>query len=202
MKIAGPMRLPALLKNKIADFRLYFFQSLAGGYYALEKGEVQGADSPLVRVHSACNIAHIFHSQRCDCQAQLDLSMELMHREGTGLLIYLLHHEGRAVGPFDHIRVYQKQDEGLDTVDSYVALGLPIDKRNYDEVKIILDWFKVRKLRLLTNNPAKVDALTSLGFEVKREPLIARLSPHNQSQIKAKVEKLGHLIPYRGEANG
>jgi 3,4-dihydroxy 2-butanone 4-phosphate synthase/GTP cyclohydrolase II len=124
-RIAGPIELPALLPGEIiANFRLYFFMLPEGTYYVLEKGDVRGAKWPLVRIQSTCNIAHIFNSQRCDCEPQLELAMELLHNEGKGILIYVVHHEGRGVGPFDHVRVYQKQDEGFDTVDSYLEPGL------------------------------------------------------------------------------
>lgn len=197
MKIAGPIKLPALLENgEMGDFRLYLFSMRGGLYYVLEKGDARGKEWPLLRVHSACNIAHIFHSQRCDCYPQLRLAMSRMEEEGCGLLIYVLNHEGRAVGAFDHMRVYQKQDEGFDTVDSFIELGLPVDKRKYNAIKPILDWFNIRSVRLLTNNPKKIEAMERLGFEVKREPLIAKLSKYNQSQISVKVKKLGHLIPY------
>ena len=196
ISLAGPIKLPVFLKNRIAHFKLYFFRLPKGDCYALEKGAVAGTEYPLVRIHSACNIAHIFHSERCDCQRQLELAMEKIESAGCGLLIYALNHEGRGVGAFDHIRVYQKQDEGFDTVDSYLELGLPVDARDYSEIKHIFAWFNLKKIRLLTNNPKKVEAAESIGCEVVREPLIAKLHRHNQSQIKTKVEKLGHLIPF------
>jgi GTP cyclohydrolase II len=202
MKYSGPIKLPVLLVDRetIANFKLYYFElPHSGGYYVLEKGEVKATEWPLVRIHSACNIAHIFNSQRCDCQAQLELAMQLMHHARRGLLIYIVNHEGRGVGPFNHIRVYQKQDEGFDTVDSYIELGLSIDQRGYDDVKQILDWFEIKRVRLLTNNPKKIESLARMGFEVQREPLIAKLHKYNQSQIKAKIKKLGHLIPYPDE---
>lgn len=190
---AGPINLPVLLKRKVAHFKLYIFRGAKQYYYALEKGDVSGAEWPLVRIHSACNLAHIFHSVRCDCQAQLELAMGLMHRAGQGLLIYALGHEGRGIGPFDHVRVYQQQDIGLDTVDSYVALGLPIDKRSYHEIGPILRWFKLKRIRLLTNSPRKMLALEEMGFAIWHQSLVIH-QRSSRSQIKAKVEKLGHLI--------
>ncbi|MFH1750514.1 MAG: GTP cyclohydrolase II [Candidatus Micrarchaeota archaeon] len=200
--IVGPIKLPVLLNNRrMAEFLLYYFSLYQGGYYALVKGEINGSEYPLVRIHSACNIAHIFSSQRCDCKPQLDLAIRKIHEEGKGVLIYVLPHEGRGVGSLDHMRVYQKQDEGLDTVDSYLALGLPVDRRNYEEIKIILDFFDLKNIRLLTNNPKKVEAMTVLGYDIKRVPLIAKLTSYNQSQIRVKIEKLGHIIPIFGDSD-
>jgi len=197
IQVAGPMKLPVLLNEKaISQFKLYIFRLPDGDYYVVEKGNVKGNDPVLVRVHSACNIAHIFHSERCDCEAQLELAMQLIDQAKRGLLIYIVNHEGRGVGPFNHIRVYQEQDKGFDTVDSYLNLHLPVDKRNYGGVKPILKWFNVKRVNLLTNNPKKIESLKKLGFEVKRKSLIPKLTRFNQSQIKAKIEKLGHFIPY------
>lgn len=195
-KIAGPIRLPALIgKQTVVQFKLYVFRLPKGDYYVLEKGDVKGSVWPLVRVHSACNTAQIFHSQRCDCHAQLEMAMQLIHAARQGIIIYALNHEGRGVGLFDHIRVYQKQDEGLDTLESYLALGLPVDARSYDEIKVILRWFALEKIRLLTNNPKKIDALEKMGVVVHRKPLVAKLHRYNKSQIEFRIRKLGHLIP-------
>lgn len=196
LQIAGPIQLPVLLADgHTAHFVLYLFRMPKSDYYVLEKGVAKGKSNILLRVHSACNIAHIFHSQRCDCQAQLELAMEEIDRTGCGLLIYAMAHEGRAVGAFDHVRVYQKQDEGYDTVDSYISLDLPVDGRDYSEVGDILQWFELENVRLLTNNPRKIEALEAMGFTVERVPLIVKLDPYNQSQIMVKIRKLGHLIP-------
>ena len=197
IQVAGPMNLPVLLNEKRpSQFKLYIFRLPDSDYYVVEKGDVRGNDPVLVRVHSACNIAHIFHSERCDCEAQLQLAMKLIDKSKNGLLIYIVNQEGRGVGPFDHIRVYQEQDKGFDTVDSYLNLHLPVDKRDYSGVKPILKWFNIKRIDLLTNNPKKIESLKKLGFLVKRKPLIPKLTRFNQSQIKAKIEKFGHLMPY------
>lgn len=195
-QVAGPIRLPVEMSHiGVSEFKLYIFRFKDGDIYALEKGQTRNSDWLLVRVHSACNLAHIFNSQRCDCQPQLDLALELIHHARKGLLIYIMNHEGRGVGAFDHVRVYEKQDEGFDTVDSYTELGLPVDKRDYKQAGEVLNWFDIKKIRLLTNNPEKIKAMRECGLEIKREPLITELSSYNESQIKAKVKKLGHLIP-------
>lgn len=192
--IAGPIRLPILLNNVIREFQLTFFQLKKGGYYVVDKGTIEEIEWLPVRVHSACNLAHIFHSERCDCQKQLELALQRIQEVEKGIVIYALQHEGRAVGPFDHVRVYQQQDKGFDTVDAYTTLGLPIDSRDYSEVIEILKFYRLKKITLLTNNPSKMKALET-DFEIRREPLLASLHKFNESQLKAKVEKLGHFIP-------
>lgn len=196
IKIVGPIQLPALIgKQAVAHFKLYLLRLRQGDYYVLEKGNVKGATWPLVRIHSACNTAQIFHSQRCDCHAQLEMAMQMIHRARQGLIVYAVNHEGRGVGPLNHIRVYQKQDEGFDTIDSYLELGLPVDARDYSEIEDILQWFKLKKIRLLTNNPKKISALEKMNIQIKREPLITKLHQYNKSQIEFRIKKLGHLIP-------
>ncbi|MFA6474785.1 MAG: GTP cyclohydrolase II RibA [Patescibacteria group bacterium] len=196
IKVAGPIKMPALVgKQSVAHFKLYLLRLRNGDYYALEKGRVKGTDWPLVRIHSACNTAQIFHSQRCDCHAQLQMAMEVIHRARKGLIIYVVNHEGRGVGAFNHIRVYQKQDEGYDTIHSYLTLGLPVDSRDYSEIEDVLKWFKLKQIRLLTNNPKKISALEKMNIEIRREPLITKLHKYNKSQIEFRIKKLGHLIP-------
>ncbi|MDO8538749.1 MAG: GTP cyclohydrolase II, partial [archaeon] len=146
----------------------------------------------LVRVHSACSFAHVFHSQRCDCQEQLDKSIELIAKEG-GIIIYVWGHEGRGVGFENHFKAYMKQDEGFDTVDSYIELGLPVDNRDYSYCAEILKDFNATNIKLLTNNLQKVKGLEQEGIKVERVPLNVKLSKFNESQLKVKKEKLGHL---------
>ncbi|MFA5995026.1 MAG: GTP cyclohydrolase II [Patescibacteria group bacterium] len=195
INMIGPVRLPALIKKQIAHFKLYLFRLPKGDYYVLEKGQITGKAWPLARIHSACNTAQLFHSQRCDCHAQLEMAMQKIQRARQGLIIYVVNHEGRGVGAFNHLRVYQKQDEGLDTIASYLALGLPVDARDYSEIKDIFKWFKLSKIRLLTNNPKKIAAVENMRIKIKREPLITKLHKYNKSQIEFRIKKLGHLIP-------
>ena len=197
IRIAGPIKMPVLVgKQPVADFKLYIFRLKKGDYYVLEKGNVKGTAWPFVRVYSACNPAQIFHSQRCDCHAQLEMAMQIIQRAHKGLVIYIVNHEGRGVGSFNHVRVYQKQDEGFDTIDSYLELGLPVDSRDYSDVEDILKWFKLKKVRLLTNNPRKISALENMDIKIQREPLITKLHKHNKSQIEFRIKKLGHLMTW------
>lgn len=197
-KKLGPFRLPAMLSNgKVEDFDIFFYRFNGDPFYVLVKGNVQGKKKVLVRIHSACSFAHVFHSQRCDCREQLDKAMRLIAKE-DGILIYIWGHEGRAVGFEDHFRAYMKQDEGFDTVDSYIELGLPVDKRDYSFCAEILKDFKIDSVRLFTNNPKKIKGLASQGIEVERLPLTVKLSKFNESQLRVKKEKLGHLYELPG----
>ena len=193
-KKIGPMRLPSMLSNgKIANFKLYTYKfPNKEEYYVLEKGEVKNSKNPLVRIHSACSFAHVFNSQRCDCKYQLDEAMIKVESD-DGLIIYAWSHEGRSIGKWDHTRVYMEQDKRQDTVTSYEVLGLPIDKRDYDDIIEILKDYQLKQIRLLTNNPKKIEPVENAGIKVIRVPLIAKLNKFNESQIKIKVKKLGHF---------
>jgi len=187
----GPMRLPSLLADgRVVNFKLFTYRFGNGGiYFVVEHGEVRNVYEPLVRLHSACSFAHVFNSQRCDDKFQLDEAMRKLADSKAGLIIYAWPHEGRGVGMWDHTRVYMEQDKGEDTVSAYQSLGLPIDSRDYQDTVSILKDFKVKRMRLLTNNPRKIKAFTDEGITVNRVPLIARLSKYNESQIKVKIKK-------------
>lgn len=194
-KKVGPMRLPSLLMNgEVVNFNFYtYWFPKDGYYYVIEKGEIKKSKSPLVRIHSACSFAHIFNSQRCDCEAQLEEAMLKIAQSNAGLIIYAWPHEGRQVGMWNHTKVYMKQDKGEDTVSSYEILGLPVDARNYKNCIEILKDYGIKRIRLLTNNPRKIKPLETAGLKVIRVPLTARLTKYNESQIKTKIEKLGHF---------
>jgi 3,4-dihydroxy 2-butanone 4-phosphate synthase/GTP cyclohydrolase II len=196
MKVIGPMRLPSLLPNgTIGEFRLWLYHFAASGeYFVLEKGNLLGSEEALVRIHSACSFGILFNSQRCDCHAQLDEAMVMISDSDAGMLIYALPHEGRGVGVWNHVRVYMEQDKGEDTVSAYEVLGLPVDARDYSDVIEIIRHYGLVKVKLLTNNPAKVKALTEAQIEVTRVPLVPKLNEYNQSQIWTKIKKLGHQI--------
>jgi 3,4-dihydroxy 2-butanone 4-phosphate synthase / GTP cyclohydrolase II len=193
-KVVGPVRLPVkLFKNKSSLFRVYFFRFLNGNFYVLEKGNVKSKKDVFIRIHSACSLAHIFHSLRCDCEIQLEHAMKTLEKIRSGLIVYIVNHEGRGVGPYDHMRAYQEQDKGFDTVESHIRLGLPVDKRKYEEIKYILKWFNIRSVKILTNNPDKINLLKHFGFKVTRISSNPKLNRYNKVQIKAKINKLGHL---------
>jgi 3,4-dihydroxy 2-butanone 4-phosphate synthase/GTP cyclohydrolase II len=157
-------------------------------------GDVAGPEPVLVRVHSECLTGDVFGSQRCDCQAQLHKAMAMITEEGRGVIVYL-RQEGRGIGLIDKLRAYALQDEGLDTVQANERLGLPVDKRDYGTGSQILADIGVTKLRTLTNNPKKYFGLAGYGLEVVEQvPLLIPPTPHNERYLRAKRDKLGHLL--------
>jgi GTP cyclohydrolase II len=149
---------------------------------------------PVVRLHSACATGDVLGSMRCDCGPQLAAAMESLLRQEYGILVYLLQHEGRGIGLANKIRAYALQDQGLDTVEANVALGLPVDARDYRHAAAALRWFGVSRLRLVTNNPLKLQAMVDAGIEVvERVPHAGFVTPFNLSYLQTKDRVLGHL---------
>ncbi len=164
-------------------------------HLALVLGEIDPAQPVLLRAHSECLTGDIFGSLRCDCGAQLHAAMEAIAEEGTGLVLYIRHQEGRGIGLLDKLHAYNLQDLGLDTVEANEALGHPPDKRDYGIGSQILYDLGVRKIRLLTNNPKKIYGLEGFGLEVvERVPIRVESNPHNERYLKTKRDKLGHLL--------
>ena len=166
--------------------------ALATGF---EPGSVKRNEPVLVRLHSECLTGDVFGSRRCDCGEQLEQSMRLLHEQGRGVLLYL-RQEGRGVGLANKISAYALQDEGLDTVQANLALGLPEDARDYDAAAEMLLDLGIYQVAVLTNNPAKIEGLRSHGVEVvERLPVRVEPNPLNTSYLRTKQEKLGHLFP-------
>ncbi len=162
----------------------------------LVKGDVNSVDAPLVRVHSSCFTGDLLDSLRCDCGSQLHMAMEMMCREEVGALVYLPQ-EGRGIGLTEKIRAYALQEQGLDTVEANTALGYKADMRDYGVGIQILKDLGLRKVRLLTNNPKKVDAFLK-GFDlevVDQIPILSTPNPHNVLYLNTKRDKLGHKMP-------
>lgn len=186
----------ARLPTPHAVFRLRGYQTQDGkDHLALVLGEpAHGEPVPLVRVHSECLTGDALFSLRCDCGAQLAEAMRRIAAAGRGVLIYL-RQEGRGIGLTNKVRAYALQDRGLDTVEANHRLGFPADGRDYLPAVAILRELGIRQVRLLTNNPRKLEALTGAGIVVaERLPLIAGENPHNHAYLQAKAAKLGHLI--------
>jgi GTP cyclohydrolase II/3,4-dihydroxy 2-butanone 4-phosphate synthase/GTP cyclohydrolase II len=154
-----------------------------------------GDQLPVVRVHSGCVTGDIFHSLRCDCYPQLQAAMDRIISSPTGVLVYLPYQEGRGIGLVNKIRAYALQDRGYDTVDANVAIGAPIEARDYDLAAHILFDLGYPEIRLLTNNPAKVEALREEGVDVIEQiPLIVKASPYNTRYLATKKERMAHKL--------
>ena len=192
-KVAG-----AAFPTRWGDFRIYGF----AGHYAdrveeavvLKMGDVNRGPAPLVRIHSQCLTGDVFHSLRCDCRAQLELALSRIAEEGRGLLVYE-HQEGRGIGLLNKLRAYELQDEGADTVEANERLGFESDLRSYELPGAILRYFGLKKVRLLSNNPEKVEAVQRAGVEVvERIPCLVDPVESTEAYLRTKKDKMGHLI--------
>lgn len=158
-------------------------------------GDVEGHDDVLVRVHSECLTGDLLGSLRCDCGSQLDAAIERIGEEGRGVLVYLRGHEGRGIGIGHKLRAYQLQDDGADTVDANLAQGLPVDSREYGVGAQMLADLGLRRIRLMTNNPAKYGGLEGYGLEITgRVPLRTEPNPENIRYLQTKRDRMGHLL--------
>ena len=187
----------AFLPTKYGVFKIYGYKSLVDNteHVALVMGEIREDEPVLVRVHSECLTGDIFGSLRCDCQNQLHLALKKIAEEGKGVLVYMRGHEGRGIGIVNKLKAYSLQDEGYDTVEANHKLGFNADLRDFGTGAQILLDLGVRKMRLMTNNPRKIVALEGFGLEiVERVPIVTQTNPHNEKYIKAKKDKLGHMI--------
>lgn len=163
-------------------------------HLVLTLGDVGDGQPVLARVHSECLTGDGLFSQRCDCGAQLETALKTIAQEGRGALLYL-RQEGRGIGLLNKIRAYNLQDQGADTVEANEQLGFPADMRRYELCKPMLDHFGMASLRLMTNNPRKVDQLRAAGVEVvERIPLQVNRNPHNEGYLQTKALKLGHWL--------
>jgi 3,4-dihydroxy 2-butanone 4-phosphate synthase / GTP cyclohydrolase II len=192
----------ANMPTKFGDFRVVGFRSLVDGkhHVAMVKGEVEGMGDVLVRVHSECLTGDVFHSLRCDCGQQLEDALLRIEREGQGVLLYLAQ-EGRGIGLLNKLRAYRLQEEGLDTVDANVRLGLPADLRDYGIGAQILVDLGLSSIRLLTNNPKKIVGLEGYGLRVTDQlPIEHEPNEHNRGYLEAKRARLGHLLHHQGLA--
>jgi 3,4-dihydroxy 2-butanone 4-phosphate synthase/GTP cyclohydrolase II len=163
----------------------------------LVKGDLTKSTAPLVRLHSSCLTGDVLDSLRCDCGDQLNMALEMIHQAGVGVLVYLPQ-EGRGIGLAEKIKAYELQDKGLDTVEANHALGFKADMRDYGVGMQILKDLGLRQVRLLTNNPKKVDAFIYDGFDLQvldQVPIVAPANPHNARYLSTKREKMGHKLP-------
>jgi 3,4-dihydroxy 2-butanone 4-phosphate synthase / GTP cyclohydrolase II len=195
----------ARIPTKYGEFTAYVFESLLDGteHMAFVRGEAAGKSDVLVRVHSECLTGDVFGSIRCDCGLQLDLALERVAEEDEGVIVYLRGHEGRGIGLGHKLRAYTLQDQGRDTVEANVELGFPIDSREYGIGSQILVDLGITTMRVMTNNPAKYGGLEGYGLEiVERVPLRSRPTDENIAYLRAKQEKMGHLLEIEDEGLG
>jgi GTP cyclohydrolase II len=185
------------LPTKYGEFRIHVYKSRIENVeqVALVMGDVSGKERVLVRVHSECLTGDVLGSQRCDCGEQLDAAMKKIVEEGSGVIVYLRGHEGRGIGLGNKIMAYALQDQGRDTVEANLDLGLPVDTRDYQAAAHILGDLGVKTMRLITNNPEKLSKLTGYGMQiVERVPIATTHTPHNIAYLRTKRKKLGHML--------
>jgi 3,4-dihydroxy 2-butanone 4-phosphate synthase/GTP cyclohydrolase II len=190
------------LPTGFGEFSAVGYRSLVDGkhHVALVKGDVSGNDDVLVRVHSECLTGDVFHSLRCDCGEQLEAALAMIEREGSGVLLYLAQ-EGRGIGLLNKLRAYNLQDQGLDTVDANLELGLPVDLRDYGIGAQILVDLGLSGIRILTNNPKKIRGLEGYGLSVTAQvPIEHAPNPHNEAYLRAKRDRMGHTLHHQGLA--
>ena len=184
------------LPTQWGNFELYAYRQITNNrtHIALVKGSWNKDESVLVRVHSSCVTGDIFGSCRCDCGAQLHKAMQMIEEEGKGAIIYM-HQEGRGIGLLNKLKAYHLQEKGKDTVEANIALGFKADERDYGIGAQILRDLKIKKLRLITNNPTKRAGLTGYGIKIiENIPIIIKPNKHNKKYLETKKKKMGHKL--------
>jgi 3,4-dihydroxy 2-butanone 4-phosphate synthase/GTP cyclohydrolase II len=188
----------ATLPTRFGEFKVAVFtvDGTPGEVLALTRGSFDADVVPLVRLHSECLTGDVLGSLRCDCGQQLEAALALIACAPSGVLLYLPQ-EGRGIGLANKIRAYALQDQGLDTVDANLALGLPVDRREYSSAALILRTLGLSRVRLLTNNPLKRAALERYGIEiVERVPLAVPPNSVNHHYLRTKADRMGHLLAF------
>jgi len=191
LKFVASCRLP----TEWGEFTMHGFEEEGGQeHVALTMGDVSDGLPVLSRIHSECLTGDALFSVKCDCGPQLQAAMQAVQKEGRGVIVYL-RQEGRGIGLINKIRAYRLQDQGLDTVEANVALGLPVDARDFTLAKQSYDYLHIREVRLLTNNPEKIQTLKDSGINVvERIALHVGENVENERYLHTKADKLGHLI--------
>lgn len=185
-----------LLPTEFGEFRVAVFRERKTGkeHLAIMKGQVQGARDLLVRMHSECLTGEVLHSLKCDCKDQLHAALEMVQKEEQGMVVYL-RQEGRGIGLGNKIRAYALQEQGYDTVDANRALGFGDDLRTYDVAAAILRHFEVESVRLVTNNPLKLQSLQRFGIPVSsRVPIFCLPNHHSLHYFESKTARMGHMF--------
>jgi GTP cyclohydrolase II len=201
----------ARVPTAVGEFQLCLYTNNRDSkeHLALINGDITDKENVLVRIHSECFTGDVLGSRRCDCGEQLRQSMEMIALEGCGVIVYL-RQEGRGIGLAEKLRAYNLQDDGLDTVDANLALGHPVDERDYSMAAAILKDLEVCSIRLITNNPTKLEEIEARGIKVTdRIALISTVYEDNMSYLLTKVQRMNHLLtmtdfvlPLSGRGNG
>jgi 3,4-dihydroxy 2-butanone 4-phosphate synthase/GTP cyclohydrolase II len=184
------------IPTKHGEFILHYYSNNIDDkeHVALVKGDVAGKENVPVRIHSECFTGDVLGSRRCDCGEQLDLAMQLIDKAGFGVLIYL-RQEGRGIGLLKKLQAYNLQDQGMDTVDANIHLGHLADEREYTIAALMLEDLKIKSIKLMTNNPKKIDALEKLGINVVgRIPVEVAAHNDNLDYLKTKAKKMAHML--------
>jgi len=183
----------AKLPTKYVDFDVYVFMHNNQEHLILVKGEINTDDIVLTRIHSECLTGDGLFSLRCDCGPQLEFAMQEIAKQEKGMIIYL-RQEGRGIGLVEKIKAYQLQDQGADTYDANIQLGHAADNRNYEMLKGVFDYFNIKKIDLMTNNPEKITAIEQAGVLIKnRIPVKIGHNLHNKDYLQTKKDKFHHL---------
>jgi len=186
----------AKLPTPFGDFKVIAYKSSTdpAEHLAMAMGDVATAEPVLVRVHSQCLTGDVFHSQRCDCGEQIEMSMKKIAEEGRGVVLYM-RQEGRGIGIHNKIKAYALQDKGMDTVEANLSLGFKVDHRDYGVGAQILADLGVHSMRLMTNNPKKISGLESFGLKIVEQlPITTKPNPHNRKYLSTKQKKMGHIL--------